>query len=227
MPGFTAATWNVQFGTHVRLAAEQIERDDRLGSIDMLLLQEMDDAGTEWLADELGWQSAYHSIGEHRQSGRPFGNAVLSRHPIVALAPTALPRSARFRGHPRHMTVAQVELPDGFVAVGSVHLETPWMGLAKRTQQLATALDAFDDTTTPVVVGGDLNSFTRRARREMSYPGDDFALHEPPAPTLRWRGFGFPVDHFLTRGLAVSDRWVGEQTPASDHQPFGARFQAG
>ncbi|MFV0407061.1 MAG: endonuclease/exonuclease/phosphatase family protein [Propioniciclava sp.] len=221
---FSAATWNVQFGTHVRLAAEHIERTERLRSSDVLLLQEMDEEGTDWLSEQLGWQYTYHAISAHRQSGRPFGNAVLSPHPVTPLAPAALPRSARFRGHPRHLTVAQIALPAMSVAVGSVHLETPWLSLSQRVEQLARALDTFDDYQLPVVVGGDLNTFTRRARRLMSDVGDGFVLREPPESTLRWRRMEFRLDHFATRGLEVDDQWVGAPTPASDHQPFWASF---
>ncbi len=79
---FRVVTWNIQFGVEVEAAAHALLRTDELRSADIVLLQEMDEVGTETIARTVGLNHVFASSGVHPRTGRHFGNAVLSRWPL-------------------------------------------------------------------------------------------------------------------------------------------------
>ena len=81
--GLDVVTLNIEFGLRIDGARALFARTDRLARANVVLLQEMDPEGTDALAASLGMQYAYYPADVHPRTGRPFGNAVLSRWPIV------------------------------------------------------------------------------------------------------------------------------------------------
>jgi endonuclease/exonuclease/phosphatase family metal-dependent hydrolase len=94
---------------------------------------------------------------------RSFGNAILSRWPLLTAEQHPLPRDDGSSGH-RRALLAMVDAPFGELPVISVHLEHRLDGSSTRCRQ-ATALATLiadrrgnPDTTFPVIVGADLNA---------------------------------------------------------------------
>ena len=87
-------------GLDVDEATEAVRNNDRLSTHDVLFLQEMDEAGTEAVADALNLYYVYASASTHPKSGCDFGNAVLSPAPLEARAVIELPHKARVGGQP-------------------------------------------------------------------------------------------------------------------------------
>ena len=131
---------------------------------DLVCLQEVwaEDSGDDQaaiLAARLGYHHA--RTPSPYWNGVSFGNAVLSRWPILGVESVRLPGADGEPGH-RSALLAIVDSPHGAVPIVSVHTEYRFDLSAVRVAQTA-ALAEFvrenrDDGGFPVVVGGDLNA---------------------------------------------------------------------
>ncbi len=107
-----------------------------------------------WLGRRLGWYVAYGP--NLLQSGRPYGNAILSKYPIARAHNYDLSVEGR---EPRGCLRADIDLPEG----KTLHLFDLHLGLSggERRRQAAMLLsaDLMLDTalTAPMVVCGDFN----------------------------------------------------------------------
>jgi endonuclease/exonuclease/phosphatase family metal-dependent hydrolase len=204
-------TLNLRFGLHVARARRLFERVGELGRAGIVLLQEMDEEGTAALASSLGMGWAYHSATVHRRTGRDFGNAVLSRWPIVRHRKVLLPHASLRDGSRRAATCATVVTPLGPLEVCSLHVATPLELMpAARREQVRAALAEVRGAT-PAVLGGDLNGHRLGALAE--------------ADAFEWttRDVGstvacFSFDHIFARGLRASRVGrVKDTQGATDH----------
>lgn len=73
------ASYNIQYGERIGLAAKDLSSNRRLRAADLIFLQEMDPIGTRTLARELGYDFVYFPASRHPKHHRLFGNAILSR----------------------------------------------------------------------------------------------------------------------------------------------------
>jgi endonuclease/exonuclease/phosphatase family metal-dependent hydrolase len=129
---------------------------------------------------------AENAVGYH-------GNAILSRAPLLRPALVRLGDDGAWfdgaRGERRVggriAVVAQVELAGTPVTVAAVHLESHG-DPAQRTAQMAALFDALDayDASAPVVIGGDLNTFSLGLAQVSDRDAVAAALREDPE---RWR----------------------------------------
>ncbi len=217
-------TWNIKFGRNIDRAIADLTSHRDLVGADVVLLQEMDEAGTRRIADRLGAEFAFAAAGAHPETGRDFGNAVLSRWPVRDVVEIGLPHVARLGGQPRSVTRARLRIDGADVSVYSVHTETVLLSHGKRREQISTLVDhiaglAPDD---PVIVGGDFNTTQRRDIRGLTSAMASAGLHPVSrlsGPTLRRFGRHFTLDHVFARGLISHDSSVVAGSTASDHRP--------
>lgn len=212
-------SFNIAYAKRVDSALVLLTSEPGLREADVVLLQEMDDIGTKRLASALGMSYVYYPAFMHFRTGRDFGNAVLSRWPIVADSKIVLPHRSRHQRTYRTATAVTIRVNDVPVRVYSTHLGTMIdIPPGKRREQLRTILE--DALLYPrVVIGGDLNSGTvARVAQEAGY---QWPTEHGPRTTLigRW-------DHVLFRGLDApeigSAGTVTEVRNASDHRPVWA-----
>lgn len=212
-------SFNVEFARHIDGAIRLLLGDRALRTADVVLLQEMDADGTRRIADALGMWYVYYPAIFHNRAGHDFGNAVLSRFPIVSDEKLVLPHRSRYAGTQRIATAATVRAGSTLVRVYSMHLGTPLdVGGEARRDQLRTVLA--DAATHPVVIiGGDLND--GGVGRAASDAGYAWPTREGPRTTTlgRW-------DHIFFKGLRLPDgtgAGTGPQTEGvSDHRPVWA-----
>ncbi len=221
-------SWNIELGRNLGQAASEFLSTDRLADADIVLLQEMDDEGTRSLAESLGMESRYTAPDVHPATGRPFGNAILSRWPMSEPAEIRLPHTARFQGQLRAVTAATVDVDGTPVAAYSVHIETVFLGTRRRSTQVRTlGGDAAGHRVSPVVIGGDFNTASQRSRRafdgELERLGFTRATGDDVRTFTRF-GRSYGLDHLYSRGVAVVDSGVAPDPRASDHQPIWAEF---
>lgn len=223
------ATYNIHHGEGVdgrwdlpRLAAV-IERT----GADLIALQEVDrgttrSAGVDQAA-ELGRLTGLHAVfgAAMAYDGGEYGEAVLSRLPILSSTVHALPHAPDHE--PRAALEVRVELPGGrrvrFVGTHLDHTQDP----ADRVAQMAAleaALAAEPDL--PTVLAGDFNdepfsrSLSALADRWMDALGPDRRATWPAQDPRK------AIDHvFVTPGerWRKLGAWVVEETVASDHRP--------
>lgn len=217
--GFNVVTFNIQFAARVSTAIDEIEKNPALNEAGVLLLQEMDNAGSDAIAERFGFDYVYYPGSKHQ--GKDFGNAVLSRWPIVDDHKLILPHRNPSNGRIRIAVSASLETPQGLVHVYSVHTETPWLGPRARLEQSEAIADDAARFDPPLVIGGDFNTLegesvdaTAEIFTDRSYQWATKSITD----TVDSPVGAFTLDHIFTRGYDVLSAHT-QGTDASDHQP--------
>lgn len=213
-------TFNIERAARIPEAIATIESDPMLRELDILLLQEMDAPGTEAIARALDLSYVYYPASV--LGGRDFGNAVLSRWPIVDDAKIVLPHVSPLNQQTRIAVRALIDAPRGPLLVYSLHLETALLSLRGRRDQVRRVLDdAARFGHLPCVIAGDLNTAEPESVR--SFVEDHRVLG------FRWATGGvaatadYPfgslvLDHVFVRDLVPLGAGA-VPTDASDHRP--------
>ncbi len=226
-------TFNIQFGREIDRAIAELESPDLAGA-DIVLLQEMDSAGTDRIARALGDNYLYYPASIHVRTGREFGDAVLVRGRILDRAKIILPHL-----DPNHLqriaSYARIELirRDGRKAlldVYSAHLGTRIGTRARRDQVEEIAQRAAGDSI-PCIIGGDFNIYDRAQFKGLA-PLQNAGFRDDTS-RIPWSSrvalfgrtvYGMRLDHIFSHGLAVvGAARAAEQVSASDHWPVWAR----
>jgi endonuclease/exonuclease/phosphatase family metal-dependent hydrolase len=212
-------TFNIKFAEQSDVAAEELGADPQLSGADVVLLQEMDAPGTDAIARHLHMNYVYYPGSVHT-NGRDFGNAVLSRWPIISDKKLILPHRNPKDGRIRIAVQATIASPRGDISAYSVHNETPWLGPRGRLEQVQAVLDDASASTSSVIAAGDFNTLDPGSVDEtvalFRQAGFDWASSDVGATAGM-----FTLDHIFVRRLAALGAGsVG--TKASDHRPSWA-----
>ncbi len=213
LPHIKVITFNIQYGKHYARAREALSGVPELAGADVVLLQEMDAPGTQAIAAALGHDYVYYPGSVQR--GRDFGNAVLSRWPIVDDQKLILPHKSPVDGRQRIAVRAAIQTPLGILEAFSVHNETPWLGPRARLEQAEAILNAARQAPAWAIIAGDFNT------------GDPGSL-DATVELYAQQGFVW-VSHHGGGGLETLDSTFARQsaslasgsvaTNASDHEP--------
>ena len=190
------ASFNIAFAEHIDGAIALLRSDSALRRADVLLLQEMDSAGAQRIAGALRMWYVYYPAIFHFRSKHDFGNAVLSRWPIVDDAKLVLPHASRFARTHRIATVATVRVGASRIRVYSTHLGTVADIRSSRRRDQLRAILADAAAHPLVIIGGDLNDGdVGRVAQEAGYA---WPTREGPRTTRfgRW-------DHVFLKGIAT------------------------
>jgi endonuclease/exonuclease/phosphatase family metal-dependent hydrolase len=215
-------TFNIKFALHVDRAAELLRSIPTLYPADIVALQEMDELGVRTLAAALGMSYVYYPATVHPRTGRDFGNAILSRWPIMGDRKIVLPHLGRFHRAGRAAVGATVLVGAIPVWVYSLHLGTQFeIGPGSKREQVRAVLR--DAANYPrVIVAGDMNSHGI---------GREFVAHAYRWPTEHQPGTDhfFNWDHIFLLGLGdpPSSGVVRDNHKASDHRPVWAVVSLG
>ncbi len=220
-------SWNLGFADNVELAVRTLREVQSLQDADILLLQEMDEAGVDFIAKSLGYNYVYFPASIHAQHNKNFGNAILSRWPLNKPRKIVLPTIGRGNKHTRIAVRAETEAGGRNIILYSVHLETFWIWQAQDDRQVAFLAQQMGSDST-AVVGGDFNSLTRGSiayleelfgqlgfKRDSVESGHTFLLG-PLKLTL---------DHIFSQGLSKTDAGIWRESAASDHYPLWAEYK--
>ena len=212
-------SFNIKYAREVDSALVVLTAEPALRDADIILLQEMDEAGTDRIAYALGMSYVYYPATFHLRTRRHFGNAVLSRWPIVEDSKLLLPHIARFTRTRRIATAATIRVDGELVRVYSVHLGTiADIGPGAHRDQLST-VRADAARYARVLLGGDLND--QGVGRVAQQSGYVWATEHGPRTAVVGR-----FDHIFMKGLSSPDSaaagTVLEVRHASDHRPVWA-----
>lgn len=210
------AAFNIRYAARIDRALDVLRSEPDLRLADVLLLQEMDAEGTRAIAEALGMFWVYYPAVRHTMTGRDFGNAVVSRWPIVAHERLLLPHVGRITRTRRAATAATLDFAGRTtLRVYSVHLATILeIGPGSRADQLCAVMDDADRFPA-AIIGGDLNSSLVGEVAEEA--GWDWPTSWGASTTLGGR-----LDHLLLNGLETVPGRVGvirDVRGASDHRP--------
>ena len=218
--GLRLVTFNVRFGEQVDSAIAVLSHTPELDQADVVALQEVDAAGTERVARSLGMGYVYYPATLHPKFDRDFGNAVLSRWPIVADRKLMLPHVGRFRRTARTATAATILVGAVPLRVYSAHLGA-WGEIgtrARRDQAQVILTDAAAHTR--VVILGDMNSHKLGASFRRA--GYAWATEHNPGTFET----GQRLDHVFLKGVTLAHDGatgvISNNRRASDHLPVWA-----
>jgi endonuclease/exonuclease/phosphatase family metal-dependent hydrolase len=212
-------SFNIAFARQVDSAIALLTAEPAIRDADVFLLQEMDEEATSRLAEALGLGYVYYPAVLSFRTRRHFGNAVLSRWPIVGDSKIVLPHVSRFGRTQRTATAATIRVGSRLVRVYSTHLGTmaDLAPVSRRKQLQAILADAARYPR--VVIGGDMNDEgVGRIAREKGYA---WPTQRGPATHRLGR-----LDHIFFRGLTSPDSGAAgtvlDARGSSDHLPVWA-----
>jgi endonuclease/exonuclease/phosphatase family metal-dependent hydrolase len=241
MLAFTIATYNI----HKCRGLDRRVRPDRIVEVlketgaDVIALQEvvgMDHADRQhnqvrWIADELGFH--YRTGGNRRLQGAAYGNAVLTRLPILSSDNHDLTWR---KSEPRGCLEVLVEL-GGQEAIHrlriyNVHLGTGYFERRYQSKRLFDIMNHVSRDTAPRLVLGDFNEWPRGLTSQLLET--HFNTAEPRRRLGRARSYPgiLPlahVDHIYydapLEAVTVSIHRTRRALIASDHLPVVAEFR--
>jgi endonuclease/exonuclease/phosphatase family metal-dependent hydrolase len=180
----------------------------------------------EALAASLGLQSVFGRTRHHL--GRPYGNALLSRWPIVGSCDMDLSWAHRER---RGCVRADLKTPFGILHVFNIHLGTSFFERRHQVKSLLKAKQIHEDISGPRVLVGDFNEWIKglttrmlsetfeslnlelHVRKRRSYPG--------LLPLVHLDHIYFERPLHIERAELIRNRL---SRIASDHLPLVATF---
>ncbi|MFN2189458.1 MAG: endonuclease/exonuclease/phosphatase family protein, partial [Candidatus Promineifilaceae bacterium] len=223
----SVVTWNIKFGIEIEEAIKEWGDSTEVKLADIVLLQEMDKDGVEFMAKELGYNYVYYPASIHDRHNLTFGNAVLSKWPILDYAKIVLPYQSPSNDQRRIAVRAAIQMGEDEMLAYSVHTETVVLGAKKRAEQFdALIQDINEQPQEYVVVGGDFNTYSQKASDNLESKMAAAGLeHVSPdnGPTFRWiGGLGFTLDHLFVKNFTTLESGVWHDTEASDHVPVWA-----
>ena len=212
-------SFNIAYSVQIDSAIAVLSSEPALRSADIILLQEMDEVGTRRIADAFRMWHVYYPATLHLRTKRGFGNAILSRWPIIADSKIVLPRVSLVGRTQRTATAATIQFGSDQIRVYSTHLSTPFDVTpgARRTQLRSILEDA--EKFNAVIIGGDMNSAS--IGKVARHAGYAWPTERGPRTTRggRW-------DHIFFKGLKVpagtSAGTITDVRGSSDHSAIWA-----
>ena len=219
----TVVSYNIGFAKNIDQAVSEIKELKSQKELDILLLQEMDEVGTEQIARELQLNYVYYPAAIEPTYDKNFGNAILSRWPIVDSQKLILPHKSLSNRMNRIATRATIRIHGADILVYSVHTESIFTLPRFRKDQYIAVLDNIDPDASLVIVGGDFNSFTEADIEEIEkdYKQSGFMrASEGSGYTIVKYGIELTSDHIFAKGFVVEEAGNMAVATASDHLPI-------
>ncbi len=224
----SVVTFNIEFSIKIDEAIRDLKAHDTLSRAQIVLLQEMDETGTDRIAKALGYDYVYYPSSRH-EDDRNYGEAILSKWPIVRDQKLILPHRDPMNGRLRIAVLAVLDTPRGPLGVASVHTDVPWLGPEGRLDQARAVRDAALALDMPLIVGGDFNT-------------SDFGSVDATVDVFEEKGFAYAskgvensgsafgkhtldLDHVFSMGLPRIAAGM-EESDASDHFPVWVKLDA-
>lgn len=219
----TVMSYNIWFGLNPEQALLELQEINSQTELDIILLQEMDEVGAEQIARGLQMNYVYYPAAVEPTYNKNFGNAILSRWPILDSHKLILPHKSLSNRMNRIATKATVQIHGTDILVYSIHTESIFTLPQFREDQVITVLDDMGPEDRFVISGGDFNSFAESDVEEIEeiYSRAGFTrVSEGCGYTVIRYGIGVTTDHIFAKGFTVEETGKLAGATASDHLPI-------
>jgi endonuclease/exonuclease/phosphatase family metal-dependent hydrolase len=219
-------SYNISFADNIDLAIGELSQGD-LKDADIILLQEMDETGTQAIAQSLGYNFVYYPASLNNHHEKNFGNAILSKWPINAPQKIILPHKSPTNQQIRIAARAVVSIGDLDILTYSVHTETFWLGPEKREEQVDALIESIDTGYPYIVIGGDFNTLTPSSVVNLEESFAEIGMERVTTgvgDTVKYGPFEAALDHIFTAGMIVTQAGKSDEAKASDHFPIWAEL---
>lgn len=218
-------SWNISFSRKIDEAIETLSEVEQLKNADILLLQEMDAEGTQQIAKALNYDYVYYPASVHRRHGKEFGEAILSKWPIVSHSKIVLPNSVPVINQTRIAVKVDIIVDGLEVAVYNTHLETVWMMQMWGDTQVDYLAEIVGMEDGSLILGGDFNTWSESSIATLEERFGARRMVRVSAGTgytFVYRGWMFTMDHIFARYASQYEAGVWHGTNVSDHYPVWA-----
>lgn len=225
-PTYKVVSYNVRYGEKINDAIQVLTNTPELADADVFLLQEMNADGVDRIARELDCSYVYYPASL-RTSGHGFGNAVLTRGRIADDQKVLLPHVNPYNRQSRIAVRAELELGQRALHAYSVHIETPFLSIEDRSEQVETLLGSVPEEQGPVLIAGDFNTMSRRSLQRFEEAFSELGFQNASTSigsTFSFGPFDCAMDHVFVRDLEVVRAGKAEGADASDHAPIWIEF---
>jgi endonuclease/exonuclease/phosphatase family metal-dependent hydrolase len=212
-------TFNVHYSQQMDHVTQLLDTSPMLRGADIIVLEEMNEDAAASTAEALGMNYVYYPALLHPVPKKDFGNAILSRWPIVDDEKLILPSKSMTRGGQRVAVAATVVVGTERVRVFARRSATPRTAAPParkifRPRRILASAEGYDR----VIVAGDMNSHDLVGT--LFTNAGYFWPSRSTGPTTHKL---FAVDHVFSRGFTVGgSAAVQENLGASDHLPVWA-----
>jgi len=196
---------------------------------DLVALQEVDNKTarakgfdlTAELSRRTGMQGVFGKAMDYDGGG--YGEAVLSRYPVIETKNNPLPHSAK--AEPRAALEVHIELPGGVkMAFVGTHLDHQ-RDQSNRMMQAGRIMELYKNYNLPIVLAGDLNAAPGSDPINLLSGQWSYAARDDPRPTFPSVNPARKIDYIMYkpkgRWKVVEVRVIDEKV-ASDHCPVFA-----
>src|SRR5688572_17941758 len=224
----TVLSYNIAKAEKIQEAISELQTFEKTTPVDVYMLQEMDDAGVQAIAKELGLNYLYIPVVYNKLLKKNIGNAILARGIISDPKKLILPHKKWVNGRRRHVTVGEVTIRNKKILVYSVHTETSTMGRKKRLEQWDTIIEHARSQSSGyqyMVIGGDFNTLFPKDAKEIvqKFSLEGFAWATTGIGYTAEALFGLikpKEDYIFSKGLQAINAGKLEGSKASDHYPL-------
>jgi endonuclease/exonuclease/phosphatase family metal-dependent hydrolase len=218
----TIVSYNIWFGLDTDQALLELKEINSQQELDIVLLQEMDEAGVEQIARGLRMNYVYYPAAVEPTYDKNFGNAILSSWPILDSHKLILPHKSLSNRMNRIATKATIRVHESDILVYSTHTESIFTLPRFREDQYRAILEDLGPED-KIIIGGDFNSFTKSDLEEIeiAYTQAGFArVSEGGGHTVVKYGIEVTTDHIFAKGFVLEETGKQAEARASDHLPI-------
>ncbi|MDM8527255.1 endonuclease/exonuclease/phosphatase family protein [Anaerolineales bacterium HSG24] len=223
----TIMTWNIKLSIPAEAIIAELNRlKISQGSVDIVLLQDIDEARVDQIAKRLAYNYIYFPISRHSHQQENLGNAIITKWPFAKSKKLLLPYRNPLNDEIRGATKAMISIGGDNLLVYSVHMDTSFLSRAQQATQIQTLLRDINSSCEQVIVGGDFNSLTSsdviNLDRLFRQVGLD-RISAEAGHTHKFWDVNFTFDHIFAKGVSVVEAGVSQGTSVIDHFPLWAK----
>ncbi len=216
-------SYNIAYGRNIEQALMEIRELESKKTLDIILLQEMDETGTQAIARELQLNYVYFPATIEPKYRRRFWNAVLSRWPIIDSQKLILPHISLSDRMKRVAVRAIIRIEEIDIQAYSIHTEPVFIWPKHKQEQCTGILNNLGSEAKYVIVGGDFNSFTQADVEKLERPYLDAGFvraSKGNGSTFMRFGMKLSPDQIFAKGFVVEATGKLAEAEASDHLPL-------
>lgn len=222
-------TYNIKLSRKINKATQLLAEHDDLNDADIICLQEMDPDGVKHIARELKYNYVYYPAIHHPRSKKDFGNAILSKWPIVGDQKIILPKVGTGRLQ-RIAVYATILANRTKIAVVCVHMKI-YASRLKRRVPIDHILASIDPSITHCIIAGDFNTFTKSNCKAIFEPFQETNFQlvtDAVGSTYKYwylLNKKASLDHIFIRGMSVINAGKVTNRKPSDHIPIWGKLK--
>ena len=217
-------TYNIQYAWRVKKAVSLLEKNNNLNHAEILCLQEMDEHSVEHIAQHLHYNYVYYPAVRHPRHNKNFGNAILSKYPIISDKKIILPYFDKKKLQ-RIAVSAVINIGENKIQVICLHMKV-FLKYSYRSMQIRKILENILPKQKHCIIAGDFNTFTKKGYQASIDPvvedGYTLATHNLGWNYKHWYLLNkkSTLDHIFTKGFEVKSTGKVLGRKASDHIPL-------